>query len=236
MNASYLPGTQQKQTMELQYDGTILAEKGRELSIPVVVDAGAQLGALTLEINFDNIVMHIKGMEGVEIYRIDNEDGNIKIAWSDVQGKMLQAGDAVFTIQAQLMKDISDDYRYMEFTGITELADVQANIIQDVGLKTNYIGKQSQGEQKLTHQVRPNPFSETASIQFVLPEEGMVSLRIFDQYGQLVKQYQINRFPAGSNEYKLYAADLRRSGTYYYLLQFEGNKFENHSGVIVFVR
>ncbi|MDV7398290.1 hypothetical protein RZS08_43200, partial [Arthrospira platensis SPKY1] len=88
----------------------------------------------------------------------------------------------------------------MEFTGITELADVQAKLIHDVGLKTSYIGKQSQGVQKLTHQVRPNPFSETAAIQFVLPEEGIVSLRIYDQYGQMVKQYQADALETGSHE------------------------------------
>jgi hypothetical protein len=237
MNASYLPGSNQKQAVDLIYEGNMLAEKNSMLKIPVSVGSAVHLGALTMQISFDNTALQIQSIDGIGIYEINNENGILKLAWTDLQGRMLQADGLVFTINAVLLKDISEGYRYMELTGVNELADVQTRLINDVGLKTSYIGNKYQAGQKLTHLVRPNPFNESAVIQFFLPQEGLVNLRIYDPAGQLVKQYQQASLPAGTNEIRVSSADLHQSGAYYYMLEYQGASFsENHTGKIVLIK
>lgn len=67
----------------------------------------------------------------------------------------------------------------------------------------------------------PNPFNPTTSINYTIPEAGMVSLRVFDMLGRevavLVNEYQT----AGTKTVRFDASNLT-SGVYVYALQFNG--------------
>ena len=76
------------------------------------------------------------------------------------------------------------------------------------------------------HPNRPNPFSNSTTIDFELPESGSVNLSIYNPYG--ARLYHRSRtFPEGTNEWQVDASDLPHTGLYIYRLSFNG---EFHSG------
>jgi hypothetical protein len=76
------------------------------------------------------------------------------------------------------------------------------------------------------HPNRPNPFANSTTIDFELPESGSVNLSIYNPYGARL-YHQSRIFPEGTNEWRIEAADLPHTGFYIYRLSFNG---EFHSG------
>ncbi|MEM1217679.1 MAG: HYR domain-containing protein, partial [Bacteroidota bacterium] len=72
---------------------------------------------------------------------------------------------------------------------------------------------------------RPNPFANSTSIRFQLPEAASADLQIFDASGRVV--YQVTRtYAAGYHEVILRQSDLNTTGLLYYQL-----KTETHSAI-----
>ena len=70
-------------------------------------------------------------------------------------------------------------------------------------------------------QNNPNPFSDSTSIKFYLPEEANVKIEFFDNH--IEKIYEINnKFPSGENDITFSAAG-RQPGIYFY--KFESGDF-----------
>jgi hypothetical protein len=87
-------------------------------------------------------------------------------------------------------------------TLVTDLRDIKQELPKDFNLKQNY----------------PNPFNPTTTIKFDLPNDGLITLEIFDLLGRrivtLVKEYKT----AGSYEQVFNASSLA-NGVYFYKLQ-----------------
>ncbi len=81
--------------------------------------------------------------------------------------------------------------------------------------------------------VSPNPFDEQVNIQFELPEEGMVSLQLYDLTGRLVKTpIAQSLLSKGEHQLNFDWTDLP-AGSYFYHLNWEGR---NSSNMIVKTR
>nr|MBS0036753.1 BspA family leucine-rich repeat surface protein [Saprospiraceae bacterium] len=78
----------------------------------------------------------------------------------------------------------------------------------------------------LLHHNYPNPFINTTTIGFELPETGPVHLSIYNSYGGKL-YHQSKVFPEGENKWKIETSDLPNSGFYLYRLGFKG---EFHPG------
>lgn len=93
--------------------------------------------------------------------------------------------------------DFNGNFEYHYLNG-----DVSIGIPSEYSLKQNY----------------PNPFNPSTTINFDLPENSHVSLKLYDIAGNKVKTL-VNEFKnAGSYNINLYAADLS-SGIYVYMIQ-----------------
>ena len=73
----------------------------------------------------------------------------------------------------------------------------------------------------LLHHNYPNPFTQTTTISFELPESGAVNLSIYNPYGGRF-YHQSRHFDAGSNEWLIEGGELPHSGFYIYRLGFGG--------------
>jgi hypothetical protein len=77
--------------------------------------------------------------------------------------------------------------------------------------------------QTVLHQNHPNPFNPTTVIRYELSKAGMVSLRIYDARGALVRDLYEGHRPAGRYEVGWDGANERgervASGVYFYVLQ-----------------
>jgi hypothetical protein len=64
----------------------------------------------------------------------------------------------------------------------------------------------------------PNPFNPSTTIEFSLPEDGLVSLKVYNLVGREVASILEQRLPAGVHHVKFDAQNLP-SGTYLYRMQ-----------------
>ena len=72
----------------------------------------------------------------------------------------------------------------------------------------------------------PNPSSESTMIQFSLPEESYVSVKIFNYLGQLQATLTDGRLAAGQHEFKWNALN-QPAGLYFYILQTDNQFIKN---------
>lgn len=75
-------------------------------------------------------------------------------------------------------------------------------------------------EQFSLYQNYPNPFNPTTNIEFSLPQESFVKLKVFDITGKEVAELVNENLPAGKFRYEFSAGNLS-SGLYIYKLETE---------------
>ena len=88
--------------------------------------------------------------------------------------------------------------------GVTNLVGITSNnneVPEKYSLSQNY----------------PNPFNPTTNIQFAIPKDGFVTLRVFNSSGQLVETYTDGFMSAGSYNVDVDGTQLA-SGIYFYTL------------------
>lgn len=101
------------------------------------------------------------------------------------------------------------DYLTPDFDALmvsNERIDQENEIPTDLKLSQNY----------------PNPFNPSTQIEFALPENGLVQLRIFNVVGQTV-QVLVDEVRNQGNHSVTFDASELSSGIYFYQLEFEGN-------------
>lgn len=117
--------------------------------------------------------------------------------FDSVRGKYIQNTEITQSIK------LFWDYNF-HVTGIAKLKGV--NIAEDYTLDQNF----------------PNPFNPSTTISFNLPKSGVVSLKIYDITGKLVKSLLNNvKHDAGVKSVSMNATELA-SGIYFYSLEVDG--------------
>jgi len=95
-------------------------------------------------------------------------------------------------------------YWYLPYTIITKIDDT-SSLPKTFSMDQNY----------------PNPFNPTTTIQFALPRESFVKLRVYDVRGKVVAVLVDETRPAGVYEVSFDASSLA-SGIYFYRIQAQG--------------
>jgi hypothetical protein len=86
---------------------------------------------------------------------------------------------------------------------ITSVKELSNNLPTDFGLNQNY----------------PNPFNPSTTIEFILSENGRVTLKIFDLLGREVETLIDGKRKAGIIYKEVFDASKLASGLYFYRLQ-----------------
>ena len=241
VNATYIPQGGSKAKLTLNYAGTMNVNVGDEIQIPVTIDQAAQLGAIQLGLTFDNTLIQVTGVEGYEVYKVDNANGTVRIAGFNKAGMNLLANETIVVINAKVLAPIEANVRYFETEVMTEFADVNANPIEGISISTKAISSSVTSVlegSELIAGAYPNPFKDQASINFTMPEAGKVKVEIYNQFGQLVKTL-VNEVREAGVQYseRVYGYDLNGSGTYYYNIVVEGSaKTYNAKGTLILVK
>ncbi|MBE2256185.1 MAG: T9SS type A sorting domain-containing protein, partial [Ignavibacteria bacterium] len=92
-------------------------------------------------------------------------------------------------------------FKISQVTGINIISE---NIPDKFSLSQNY----------------PNPFNPTTKINFSLPKEEIVSLKVYDMLGREVSNLVNEKLNSGEYSYDFDGSNLQ-SGTYFYRLQSE---------------
>jgi len=225
INASYVPeygGFKAKPAMELTADNQLEVSKGEIVDVPVRLESGADLGAITLGLNYRKDLIEVVGVNYNEDFaRIDAEKGNVQIAWFNTDGQHFNANDAIATLKVRVLADIDANTPLFELQN-AEIADNSATVIEGNNLKTvALVTNLNANSTELRAENYPNPFNEKTTISYNLPETGNVQIVIYNKMGQIVKTLVNEIQQAGLQTIDLNRSDLM-SGVYYYRITLHG--------------
>jgi hypothetical protein len=142
------------------------------------------------------------------------EGSEIKFSWAAAQSMNLIAGETLFSIEGIATKSISTE----SVITLNEKASVSAEAygsdlkVMNLEIVTRDLVENNNFE---VLQNEPNPFGETTTISYNLPQAGTVSLSIADVTGSIVYTKNTDA-PKGEGQFAINAEDLSQSGVYYY--------------------
>ncbi len=110
-------------------------------------------------------------------------------------------GDAVYVSGISRGSNFYDDYTTIKYSSVTSLTNLNIQVPANFYLEQNY----------------PNPFNPSTHIKFQIPENGFVSLKVFDILGKEVSDLLNQNLDAGSYILNWDAAN-QQSGVYFYKL------------------
>lgn len=238
VNASYVPQGGAKAQPSLSYSGVINANVGDVVSIPVAIDQAVNFNALNMGLSFDNNMIEVLSVNGYDVVNIDNNNGNVNIAWFDAAGR--SASTATIVVNARILSDINAADRLFELNGLNEISDANAQVIEGVSFTASAINTNATSINEvsdLTAISYPNPFNSEATISYTMPEAGKVNVIVYNKLGQVVKVLVNEVQNAGVQTVRLSSADLNGNGTYLYKVTVEGSaKSYTVNGTLILVK
>jgi hypothetical protein len=221
-NRSNVPNsTKSAPAIALVNDGTMNVVNGQVFELPIRIANADQFGAITLTLEYNSElleVVEVVSMEGM----LDNvTDGNVSIAWSNVNPMVLAENDVVMTLKVKAIGEISATESLFSIGMGSEFADQSASVIEPVTLKTFGITTEPAAADYFLSTNRPNPFNNSTFIEYTMPETGKVRLSVLDMLGQEIAVLVDATQSAGSYTVEFSAAGLA-TGVYIYKITVDG--------------
>ena len=212
VNKSYVPEVGYKAVVytNLQKEG-VVQTNGQEIEIPIRVNDAFSLGAVTLDLSYDQTLVDVSDitsqLSGFE-YKISN--GKIMLAWANSVPVSLQANDVLLTLKVIAKSAINISSDIFSMSDKTEFADGNGNILGFNLLKVNSI----QSDTKTNDiSIYPNPFQNNTEINYNLIEAGNVNISLYNVVGQRT-EILVNEFKnIGNYKISLNTSDIP-SGVY----------------------
>ena len=140
----------------------------------------------------------------------------------------IESADTIdWKLAATIKKNNKNETNYYEFY---DFPDINGSIYYRVVQNNENIQPQTSGIEKVDYyrdvdvivlgQNSPNPFSDSTSISFYLPEEAEVSIEFYNSNIETVKSIEDVEYPAGKNEI-VFNAEQLPAGIYFYRLKVE---------------
>lgn len=221
VNASNVPGSAKSASMiNMVDDGTQYVAEGQIFNYSVRANNYAEVGAMTLFMNFDQELISVENVESTEGMQFNLGNGQISMAWSDLNARNLYENDAVINLTLKAKKAIENPARIFAITEGTEFADANAQPISNFNLK---FAKIATSGSEFTMNNYPNPFKSTTEIVYTLPENATVKLVVTNMFGQTLKTLVNEIQSAGSHKVTVDAQDLNlKPGVYMYKIEVTG--------------
>ncbi|MBK6621323.1 MAG: hypothetical protein IPG32_10765 [Saprospirales bacterium] len=205
---------------------------GKEIEIWFRASDFAGIGGMQLDLGFDPAYLEfssflpgqLPGMDESHLGQTFLEEGILPMVWWEPSGNPgglnLEDGTALFGLKFNVLKP---------FDHLGDLLSIHSNRIQsfaagkngdelELGLRFSKSEGMAVSAKKLVaYPNRPDPFSASTVLPFVLPEPSTVQLRIFDsagrEWGNLFRDC-----PAGYQEWVIDGGLLPANGLYFYSL------------------
>jgi len=207
-------GTKSAETsVMLAYEGEINLI-GDIIDIPVSVKNSLEVGAVSLVFNYPASLEIIDvTINSDEKVFFNAENGELSISWASLNSLKLMDGEQLINIAVKTNNASNFDFTLND---ISELADATATAHKNVIITMPSL---LDGEYSLSNY--PNPFNNTTNIQYVLPEDGYVILKVYNLHGELVRTLVNSQQAANNYEVKLDAMNIP-AGVYTYRLEVQG--------------
>ncbi|HCT71835.1 MAG TPA: hypothetical protein DF409_13445 [Bacteroidales bacterium] len=159
-------------------------------------------------------------------------NGSIRLSWINqlFSTTSVDPGKPVITIQATLTDRYNGNEILFGINPVSHLCDANGEQIE-----TRYTLPAMTAVENYLGANYPNPFRESTRIDYILPEDGKVSLSLFNQQGQLVRSLIDSYQQAGSHTFTFNTEGLQ-PGIYYYNLKTNGTNTINETKRMIITR
>jgi hypothetical protein len=224
VNGSYIPvGYKESPLLSIAEDGLMTVPVGEPFVYNIRSGRNAELGAMTLFMGYDNdrfeVVDVASKSEGMK-YAFG--DGKISIAWADTKPLNVKTDDLLLSLNLRVKDQLAEPTDVFTLRPGSEFADMLASPYTNYDLKMSNVV--TPGTQGLTMYNYPNPFKNTTTILYTLPEAGHVKLVLTDLYGKTMATLADSRYKAGSHAVTVDPAALHMApGIYLYKIIFDNS-------------
>lgn len=201
-------------------------KKESEFELPITMSELAEVGSYTFKLKYAADKVEFLGATtsngGILVSNV--VDDVISVAWMNIDSKevKVKAGGALATLKFRATELFSkSDEVSLELLAGAELTDRMAKSL-DAGINIPVVAVGVPDVFAL-RQNYPNPFNPSTTIQYDLPENGKVTLTIYNSLGQTVGTLVNQKQVAGAYDVKFNASNLA-SGVYLYRVTVEGTK------------
>jgi len=223
VNGSYIPvGFKETTFLSVIEDGVMTVPVGEPFIYNIHSSREADLGAMTLFMGYDadrfEIVDVASALDGLK-YSIGN--GKIAIAWADTKPLKVKADDLVLSLNMRVKEKLTEPARVFDIKAGSEFADILAKPYTDYNLKMPNL-MTPDGTGGITLFNYPNPFANTTSISYTLPQDGHSRLVLTDLYGNVIRTLVDRQDKAGTHTLAVDPSELNMAaGVYLYKLVFD---------------
>ncbi len=207
-------------------DEILNIKKESEFELPISIAELAEVGSFTFKLKYD--------VNKIEFLGVSSSNGGmlvsnvvedvISIAWVNLDSKDVKVkdGSALVNLKFRATEMFSkSDEVSLELLDGAELTDKLAkNLSAGINIPVVAIGIP---DVFALRQNYPNPFNPSTTIQYDLPENGKVTLTVYNSLGQRVGTLVNTKQVAGAYEVNFNASNLA-SGVYLYRVTVEGSK------------
>ena len=202
------------------------------MTIPISIDRDAEIGAITLAFNYRNDLVEVlsTNFEDDGMY-INHEEGILNMAWFSTEAIDVDTDASIALVTVRILAEIPENTELFHMNANTELADATANPIQDINLKTIGVttDKGLISVTELTSSNYPNPFKDATTISYILPENGKVTVEVYNNVGMKVITLVEEAQEAGVQNVKFNTSNIM-PGVYIYHIKVQGET-NNYSAV-----
>lgn len=225
VNASFIPYAKMSASVELAYEGVLQCAPDEIISIPVSLSENTEAGAITIGIDYPESDLEIMDIiPGLPDMIFNIKDGIIYIAWNNSEGRVILKDQPIFEILANRVHTANSGLYNFSALNNCEIAGPDESLIFDRNIiMPRLVALESLNNGFYLGQNRPNPANQLIEIPYIIPEEGIVKISLFDQIGEEVQCIVNQRSPSG---YHIITADCSYlpNGVYLYRLIFDNGK------------
>ncbi|HEX2868317.1 MAG TPA: choice-of-anchor Q domain-containing protein [Ignavibacteriales bacterium] len=222
VNASYEFVLSKQNTTIVNHKQFLNLKAKEVVPIPVYLDDETTLGAISLVLTYPKDQIEIKSVSSKAEGLLSTADnGEIRIAWDDLNGLTFKKGEALAIVNVELKKDLpAGNSISFEAGAETEFADQNGHVLNSVSMNIANIQPAVPTQFNLS-QNYPNPFNPSTVIAYDLPEDGRVTLEVFNLLGEKVVTLVDEMKAAGTYKTEWNALH-QNSGIYIYRLNVSG--------------
>ncbi|MFZ4707456.1 MAG: choice-of-anchor D domain-containing protein [Bacteroidales bacterium] len=206
------PGNRMDESkVKILMNGTIEVVPGQEFDLPIRTKEQFVVNAISLVIPFPSDlleVIDVKTTMGSPTFTA--KQGEIRIAWSEVQSLDLHSGDTLITLRLKATEKFAGDLAVsLSATNESELADERGNVIPLAELfiptiKPLYLNGIDDQNTILTQcSIFPNPANDIVNIEVKVSMKTTLDIEILDMLGRVKISKQMEELLPGMNAFQL---------------------------------